>query len=89
MSVFQRSWRDLFLHKFCRHELDQGVPDDSTPGRFRARSGGRLEAILDEIMAQPEAQQVVLSEGRIPKAPIAPNGAILLERELFKAQVGL
>lgn len=57
--------RDLLFRKFCHLELDQGVPDDSTLGRFRARLGDRLEAILDEIMAQLEAQQVVLAEGRI------------------------
>jgi len=57
--------RDLLFRKFCRLELDQGVPDDSTLGRFRARLGRRLEAVLDEIMAQLEAANVVLAEGRI------------------------
>jgi len=57
--------RDLLFRKFCRLELDQGVPDDSTLGRFRARLGDRLEAVLDEIMAQLEAADVVLAEGRI------------------------
>jgi len=57
--------RDLLFRKFCRLELDQGVPDDSTIGRFRARLGDRLEAVMNEIMAQLEAANVVLAEGRV------------------------
>lgn len=57
--------RDLLFRKFCRLELDQGVPDDSTLGRFRTKMGGRLEAVLAEVVAMLEDARVVLAEGRI------------------------
>ena len=57
--------RDLLFRKFCRLELDQGVPEASTLGRFRARLGDRLEAVLAEIVAMLEEARVVLAEGRI------------------------
>jgi IS5 family transposase len=40
--------RDLMFRKFCRLELDQGVPQASTIGRFRIalEKSGRLEAVL-------------------------------------------
>lgn len=57
--------RDLLFRKFCWLELDQGVPDDSTSGRFRARLGDRLEPALGEVVAQLETQHVVLAEGRV------------------------
>ncbi|WP_422026765.1 IS5 family transposase [Roseovarius sp.] len=57
--------RDLLFRKFCRLELDQGVPEASTLGRFRARLGDRLEAVLAEVVAMLEEARVVLAEGRI------------------------
>ena len=57
--------RDLLFRKFCRLELDQGVPDDSTLSRFRTRLGDRLEAVLAEITAQLEEARMVLAEGRV------------------------
>lgn len=59
--------RDLMFRKFCRLELDQGVPQASTIGRFRIslEKSGRLEAVLTEINAQLCAQNVILQEGRV------------------------
>jgi Transposase domain (DUF772). len=57
--------RDLLFRKFCRLELDQGVPDDTTLGRFRARLGDRLDAVLAEVVAMLEEARVVLAEGRV------------------------
>lgn len=57
--------RDLLFRKFCRLELDQGVPEASTLGRFRARLGDRLEAVLADIVAMLEEARVVLAEGRV------------------------
>ena len=46
--------RDLMFRKFCRLELDGGVPQASTIGRFRIalEQSGRMEAVLTEINAQ-------------------------------------
>lgn len=57
--------RDLLFRKFCRLELDQGVPDDTTLGRFRARLGDRLDAVLAEVVTMLEEARVVLAEGRV------------------------
>jgi len=59
--------RDLMFRKFCRLELDQGVPQASTIGRFRIalEKSGRLEAVLAEINAQLSSQNVILQEGRV------------------------
>jgi IS5 family transposase len=57
--------RDLLFRKFCRLELDQGVPDDTTLGRFRARLGDRLDAVLAEVVVMLEEARVVLAEGRV------------------------
>jgi transposase, IS5 family len=57
--------RDLLFRKFCRLELDQGVPDDTTLGRFRNRLGDRMEPLLAEVCRALEEAHVVLAEGRI------------------------
>lgn len=57
--------RDLLFRKFCRLELDQGTPDATTLGRFRAQLGERLEPILAEVVAQLEEAKVILTEGRV------------------------
>lgn len=57
--------RDLLFRKFCRLELDQGVPEASTLGRFRARLGDRLDAVLGEVVAMLEEERVILTEGRV------------------------
>ena len=57
--------RDLLFRKFCRLELDQGVPDDSTLSRFRSQMGDRLEACLAEVVAMLEERRVILAEGRV------------------------
>jgi len=59
--------RDLMFRKFCRLELDQGVPQASTIGRFRIalEKSGRLEAVLAEINTQLSSQNVILQEGRV------------------------
>ena len=57
--------RDLLFRKFCRLELDQGVPDATTLGRFRVLLGERLELISSEIVTQLEEAHVILAEGRV------------------------
>lgn len=59
--------RDLMFRKFCRLELDQGVPQASTIGRFRMslEKSGRLEAVLTKVNAQLSAQNLILQEGRV------------------------
>ncbi len=57
--------RDLLFRKFCRLELDAGVPEASTLGRFRARLGDRLDGILAELVAMLEEARVILAEGRV------------------------
>ena len=57
--------RDLLFRKFCRLELDQGVPDDTTLGRFRTRLGDRTEPLLAEVNRASEDARVILAEGRI------------------------
>lgn len=57
--------RDLLFRKFCRLELDAGVPEASTLGRFRVRLGDRLEAVLAEVVAMLEEAKVILAEGRV------------------------
>jgi len=61
--------RDLLFRKFCRLELDQGAPDDTTIGRFRGQLGGqlgdRMEPLLAEVRRALEEAHVILAEGRI------------------------
>ena len=57
--------RDLLFRKFCRLEMDQGVPDDTTLGRFRTALGGRLEACLDMVVTMLEDRHVIIAEGRV------------------------
>ena len=57
--------RDLLFCNFCRLELDQGVPEASTLGRFQAPLGDRLETVLAEVVAMLEEARVVVAKGRI------------------------
>lgn len=59
--------RDLMFRKFCRLELDQGVPQASTIGRFRValERSGQLGVVLNEINGQLLQANVVLQEGRV------------------------
>jgi IS5 family transposase len=57
--------RDLLFRKFCRLELDQGAPDDTTIGRFRSRLGDRMEPLLAEVRRALQKAHVILAEGRI------------------------
>ena len=65
VKLSQALARDLLFRKFCRLELDQGAPDDTTPGRFRTRLGDRMEPLLDEVRRALEQSHVILAEGRI------------------------
>ena len=60
--------RDLPFRKLCRLGSDQGVPDPTTIGRFRAQLGARLDLILSDVdvVAQLEDARVVLAESRVP-----------------------
>ena len=57
--------RDLLFRKFCRLEFDQGVPDATTLGRFRAGLGERLDQCLAAVVTMLEERHVILAEGRI------------------------
>jgi IS5 family transposase len=57
--------RDLLFRKFCRLELDQGTPDDTTIGRFRSRLGARMEALMAEVTRALSEARVILAEGRV------------------------
>ena len=59
--------RDLMFRKVCRLELDGGVPQASTLGRFRIalEQAGRMEAVLGEVNAQLARANVILEEGRV------------------------
>ena len=59
--------RDLMFRKFYRLELDQGVPQASTIGRFRValERSGQLGAVLNEINGQLLQANVILQEGRV------------------------
>ena len=65
VKLSQALARDLLFRKFCRLELDQGAPDDSTLGRFRNRLGDRMEPLLEEVRRALEQRHVILAEGRI------------------------
>ncbi|KLN61834.1 hypothetical protein WH96_05970 [Kiloniella spongiae] len=59
--------RDLMFRKFCRLEMDQGVPQASTLGRFRIalEKTGHLDAVLTQINEQLSQSNVILQEGRV------------------------
>lgn len=59
--------RDLMFRKFYRLELDQGVPQASTIGRFRValERSGQLGVVLNEINGQLLQANVILQEGRV------------------------
>ena len=59
--------RDLAFRRFCRLEIDQGTPQASTLGRFRAalEREGRLETVLGEVNRQLAATGVIIETGRI------------------------
>jgi len=59
--------RDLMFRKFCRLELDQGVPHVSTIGWFRValERSGQLGAVLNEINGQLLQANVILQEDRV------------------------
>lgn len=65
VKLSQQLARDLLFRKFCRLEIDQGVPDDSTLGRYRKGLGDRLPALLETVVAMLEERRVILAEGRI------------------------
>ena len=55
------------FRKFCRLELDQGMPQARTIGRFRfsLERSGQLGAVLNEINGQLLQANVILQEGRV------------------------
>jgi transposase, IS5 family len=57
--------RDLLFRKFCRLEMDQGAPDDTTLGRFRNRLGDRMTPLLEEVTRALSEAHVILAEGRV------------------------
>ena len=59
--------RDLLFRRFCRLELDGGVPDATTLGRFRSRlvQHDLWERLLGEVNRQLEERGVVMAQGRV------------------------
>jgi IS5 family transposase len=70
--------RDLLFRRFCRIELDQGVPDveqlarhwserqwRGTLGRFRAALDGRMKALLALVNRALAERNLILTEGQI------------------------
>lgn len=67
VQLAQGPYRDLLFRNFCRPELEGGVPDATSPGRFRTRlvEQNLWELLLGEVNRQLEEQQIVMTEGRI------------------------
>lgn len=57
--------RDLLFRRFCRIELDQGVPDAVTLGRFRTSLDGRMAEILGQVNRALAERRLILTEGQI------------------------
>jgi IS5 family transposase len=67
VQLSESLYRDLLFRKFCRYELSMGTPDDTTLGRFRTQlvKHDLWELLLGEINRQLEAQNIIMTEGRI------------------------
>jgi len=59
--------RDLLFRKFCHLELGHETPDDSTICRFRdeLRKADLWEVLMGEVNRQLEAQNIIMTQGRI------------------------
>ena len=67
VQLSQWLYCDLLLRKFCHLELGGDVPEASTLGRFRNQlvKHDLWERLLGEINHQPDAKNIILTQGRI------------------------
>jgi IS5 family transposase len=66
--------RDLLFRRFCRLELCGDIPYATTLGHFRQQlvQYGLWETLLGEMNRQLEAQQIIMSEGRVNIIDVTP-----------------
>lgn len=78
VQLSQSLYRDLLFRKFCRFELGCGTPDDTTLGRFRSQlvKHDLWELLLGEINRQLEAQNIIMTEGRVNIIDATPVEAV-------------
>ena len=67
VQLAQCLYRDLLFRKFCHLELGGNVPEASTIERFRTRlvEHDLWSRLLAEINGQLEAQNIIMTQGRI------------------------
>lgn len=67
VQLAQCLYRDLLFRKFCHLELGGNVPEASTIGRFRTRlvEHDLWDRLLAEVNNQLEAQNIIMTQGRI------------------------
>jgi len=67
VQLAQCLYRDLLFRKFCHLELGGNVPEASTIGRFRTQlvEHDLWDCLLAEVNHQLEAQNIIMSQGRI------------------------
>lgn len=81
VQLAQCLYRDLLFRKFCHLELGEDVPEASTLGRFRNNlvKHDLWERLLGEINRQLEAQNIIMTEGRINIIDATPIEAVQSE----------
>jgi len=67
VQLAQCLYRDLLFRKFCHLELGGNVPEASTIGRFRTQlvEHDLWDRLLAEVNSQLEAQNIIMTQGRI------------------------
>ena len=67
VQLAQCLYRDLLFRKFCHLELGGDVPEASTIGRFRTQlvEHDLWDRLLAEVNGQLEAQNIIMTQGRI------------------------
>lgn len=67
VQLAQCLYRDLLFRKFCHLELSDNVPEASTIGRFRTQlvEHDLWDRLLAEVNGQLEAQNIIMTQGRI------------------------
>lgn len=67
VQLAQCLYRDLLFRKFCHLELGGNVPEASTLGRFRTQlvEHDLWDRLLAEVNNQLEAQNIIMTQGRI------------------------
>lgn len=67
VQLAQCLYRDLLFRKFCHLDLGGNVPEASTLGRFRTQLVKKdlWDKLLAEVNNQLEAQNIIMTQGRI------------------------